>query len=158
MHFVADASTSPFAVVKLFWNRRVAPFRMPAAASGRADEQLAWAAKDVDRLPVGAPDDVAHRRSVRRPRQTGDRIRRRLVVLVLVIDPRGVFGRARVELLGADHTAIEQQAFERRQPALVVTGSVLVLFSGRDLRNQMISKIVPGVQLVIAEDDRHAKD
>jgi len=33
-----------------------------------------------------------------------------------------------------------------------------MLFSGRDLRDQMIPKIVPGVQLVVAQDDRHAED
>src|SRR5829696_1672387 len=103
MHLVADAPSPPLAVIKLLWNRRVAPFRVPATAAGRADEQLAWAAEDVDWLAVGAPDDVAHRGDVRRPRQTGDGVRCRLVVLVLVIDAGGVFGSARVELLGGDH-------------------------------------------------------
>ena len=79
-------------------------------------------------------------------------------MLVLVIDPGGVLGSAGVELVGSDHTAVEQQALERCQPALVVTGGVPVFLSGRDLRDQMIPKIVPGVHLVIAQDDRHAED
>src|ERR687898_2448661 len=158
MHLVADAPPRPFAVIQLLWNRRVAPFRVPATAAGRADEQLARTTEDVYWLAVGAPDDVAHRGGVRRPCQASDGVRRRLVVLVLVIDAGSVFGSPCVEFLGGDHTAVEQQAFKRCQPALVVTRDVLVLFSGRDLRDQMIPKIVPGIHLVIAQDDRHAED
>src|SRR5918994_5167923 len=116
MHLVADAPPRPLAVIQLLWNGRVSPFRVPATATGRADEQLARTAEDVNWLTVGSPDDVAHTRGVRRPCQTGDSVRRRLVVLVLVIDAGSVFGSPCVEFLGGDHTAVEQQAFKRCQP------------------------------------------
>src|SRR5687768_14472606 len=96
MHLVPDSSPRPFPVIQLLGNWRVAAFGVPAAASGRADEQLTRAAEDVDRLAIGAPDDITHPRRVRRARQAGDGIRRRLVVLVLVKDPGSVLGRSRV--------------------------------------------------------------
>ena len=79
-------------------------------------------------------------------------------MLVLVIDPGGVLGGAGVELLGGDHAAVEQQPLERRQPALVVAGVVPVLLGRRDLGDQTVPEIVPGVQLVVAQGDRHAED
>ena len=33
-----------------------------------------------------------------------------------------------------------------------------MLLGGRDLRDQAIAKIVPGVDLVVAQRDRHAED
>src|SRR5215217_7810210 len=107
MHLVPNTPPRPFAVIQLLRNRCVAPFRVPATTAGSADEQLARAAEDVDWLAVGAPDDVPHCGGVRRARQARDSVRRRLIVLVLVINPGGVLGRARVELVGGHHTAVE---------------------------------------------------
>src|SRR5215204_3022300 len=121
MHLVPNTPPRPFAVIQLLRNRCVAPFRVPATTAGGADEQLTWAAEDINWLAVGTPDDIPHRRGVRRSRQAGDGVRRRLIVLVLVIDSGGILGSTRVELVGGDHTAVEQQEFERRQPALVVS-------------------------------------
>ena len=59
MHFVADAPAGPFVVVEIERHGRVTALGMPAAATAGADEQLTRPAEDVDRLAVGAPDDVA---------------------------------------------------------------------------------------------------
>ena len=66
-------------------------------------------------------------------------------MLVLVIDAGGVLGGARVELVGGDHARVEQQALERRQPALVVARVVAVLLGRRDLGDQAVAEVVPGV-------------
>src|SRR5687767_2259908 len=100
MHLVADAPPRPFTVVQLVRHRRVTALGVPAAAARGANEELPRPPKDVDRLPVSAPDDVSHPGTVRRASQTGDGVRGGFVVLVLVINSRGVLGRPRVELFG----------------------------------------------------------
>src|SRR5688572_22885436 len=101
MDLVPYAAARPFAVIQLDGHRRVAALGMAAAATGRADEELAGTAEDVDWLAVGTPDDVAHLGGERRARQARDGIGRGLVVLVLIPQARGLFGGARVDLFGS---------------------------------------------------------
>src|SRR5215216_483044 len=104
MDLVANAPPRPFAVVELDRHRRMTALGVPAATARRTDEELTRSPEDVDRLAVGAPDDVARLRGVGRAGQTGDGIGGRLVVLVFVVEPGGVLGRAPVELLGCEDT------------------------------------------------------
>src|SRR5215203_3900296 len=96
MDLVPDLPPGPFGVIQLDRHLGVAPFGMATAATGRADEKLAWAAKDIDQIAVAPADDVAFLRDVGRTRQTGDRVGGRLVVLMFVEDASGVLGSAGV--------------------------------------------------------------
>jgi hypothetical protein len=72
--------------------------------------------------------------------------------------PRRELGGTDVEVLGGDHARVEQEALERRQPALVVARGVAVLVGRGDLGDQAVAEIVPVVDLRVAERDRHPED
>src|SRR5437016_932713 len=113
MHLVADAPPHPFTVVELDRHRRMTALGVPAAAASRADEELPRTPEDVDRLAIGAPDDVADPGGMRRAGQAGDGVRGRLVMPMLIPDTSRVFGGAGVEFRGGDHTRVKQEALER---------------------------------------------
>src|SRR5579859_5038359 len=56
---VAPPAALPFAIVQVDRHGRVPALGVPAAAPGRAHEQMALAARHVDRLAVGTNDEIS---------------------------------------------------------------------------------------------------
>ena len=79
-------------------------------------------------------------------------------MLVLIEQPGGELARARVELVRGQHPLFEQEALERRQPALVVPGRVAVPLRLGNLQRQPVPEVIPGELPAVAQGHGHAED